>query len=1501
MTSPSGQRLALFVANDTYHFSGLSRLYAPVSDAEQLREVLRDPEIGGFRPTELLINESKAEIERSIERLFRGAGPDDVVLFYFSGHGIRTRQNLYLATSNTDPQLLSSSAVSSSFIRELIRDSAAAAKIILLDCCYSGAFLGNETVKAAPNIDDVGSALAAGDGICVMTASTAVEMAEDGVAGANRSAPLSVFTSAVVKGIGTGLADNGRGLISTHDLWVYVSNDVRARTSRQTPSIYGLLKDQVYVARVRRQHSQMLEIGDRVQLGDLLGRLEQVPGNGLRAGEWWGTGGLKVPIGQERRTDGAPGETVWLDLAGTDANLLVVGRSGSGKSTLLRTLVGSLALTHTEEEAQIYVLESSNRLGSMSALPHIVAVAGDDEPERVTAVLDRIAAEIIRRKQLYRKHSIDSPGSLRVSRRLLNDGPVADIFLLLDRWGDFAELMPQVEAKVRQLASAGPEYGVHVVATVRDWTEVPDWMFDRLSAHLEMRLHRPAESRVNPERAARLPDGPGWALFGQRPFRVAMPDLRELQPEITMVPGFSDDGAADLVSRLVRALPIPGATTASRDPWRETTYRPTTISPGDVPRRFAAARKPRVPRVSERIQSNLYGDVDFASLFGIQREDRVDVGALWRPRRGRNRLRLPVGVDQFGDPVALDIKESAENGMGPHGLVVGATGAGKSELLKAIVTGLAVTHSPEAVNFLLIDFKRDAGFNELASLPHVCGVVTNLVEDLTLVDRIRETIDGEVNRRLELLRGKGDFANVADYENARDVGVTLEPLPALVIVIDEFAGLLSEVPEFVETLITVARLGRSLWVHLLVATYRLDEQNLHGLENQLTYRIALRTFSARESTAVMGTSDAYQLPRAPGHGYLTTDGNIVRFKAPHVSRQERQPRAADSGGAPQRTLLEVLVAQLSQHGPTARPVWLPPLTTAPTLGMVLPENGFPPSAATMPIFIGLVDLPYWQRQNLLDLELAGKRGNVAVVGGAGAGKSTALKSIVLSAAAMRPPEFVQFYVFDFGGGNFAEFADLPHVGSVAGLLDLERVRRTIAELTALLGRRERLLGSGGLASIVEIRERKLRLLTESPADPADEMVAADEFGDVFLVVDGWLMLRQQFEEFESQITALVTRGRVCGIQVICSAARWADLRPTLKEHFGTRIELRLGDPADSDFGRRYARSVPPEVPGRGLIGGPGEDTLHIMLAQPRLDQGDDAAPLDEGVRAAIRSLRDRYPDRGAPPIRLLPLEVSRAEVLEIARNAHIEQTPHQVVIGLRESDLTPLALDFRSQTHLVAFAETRHGKTTLLRNIVSGLMESATPQEVKFVVVDYRRTMLGVVDDQYSAGYSTSAITAVPMLKELADSVAERVPGQDVTVQQLRDRSWWSGPEFFVVVDDLELVITSSVNPLTPLFDYLLQAGDLGLHLIVARHSGGSARALHEPILARLRDLNANALVMSGTSDEGVMFSVRPSSLPPGRGTFVSPGSEPELVQVAQLPPVERGSSGTQGQPADRD
>ncbi|WP_069160360.1 type VII secretion protein EccCb [Nocardia altamirensis] len=1447
MTDPAGRRHALFVANDTYHSPGIARLHAPVSDAHQLRELLRDPEIGAFQPTELLVNESKAEIERNIERLFRGAGPEDVVLFYFSGHGIRTRQNLYLATSNTELPLISSSAVSSAFIKELIRESDAAAKIILLDCCYSGAFLGNDAIKAMPNFDDVGHDLATGDGICVLTASTAIEIAEDG--NADRSAPLSVFTAAMVKGIGTGLADNGSGRISTHDLWTYVSTEVRSRTVRQTPSHYGVLRDEVYVARARRATPALVEIGDRVQLGDLLGRLELDPATGLRAESWWGTGKLRIPIGQERRSDGTPGEVMWLDLARADGNLLIVGRAGSGKSTLLRTFVGAMALTHTPEEARAYVLESSNRLGSMRGLPHLVGVVGDDELEQVELTLQTIVDEIRSRKKLYREHNIDSPTSLRAVRSVLAEGPFPDVFLILDRWSDFSNQLPEFENTIRHIASAGPEYAVHVVTTARDWSEAPDWLADLLPAHIELRLHRPAESRVNPERAARLPDSPGWALLNQRAFRIALPDIREFIDESMMVSDMAD-GAADLVAQVAEGWSKPSGG-------------------------YSAGR------------AALNTTPDFAALYGLDVPVRLDTDSLWQPRNGRDHLRIPIGtVPTTGERVELDFKESAANGMGPHGLLVGATGSGKSELLKAIVVGLSLTHSPEMLNFFLVDVNGHGTFRELSPLPHVSSNIADVTQDLPLVERIVEALSGEANRRQEVLREAGNFANVTDYERARATGAALPPMPTLLIVVDEFTSLAAESSRFEELLVMIGRLGRSLAMHLLLSTQRLDTGKLRALESHMSYQLALRVHSAEESRAALGTKDAYLLPSTPGAGYLRTGSEIIRFQAVHPSRADPSRTVRSEADAVDRTLLETVVAQLRKHGRRARAIWLPPLDAAPTLDRLFQPStsiltGGYGTVAPLLAAVGIVDRPYEHRLDTLILNLAGASGHVAVVGGPQSGKSTLLCTLILAMSLTHTVEQVQFYCLDFGGGSLSRLGELPHTGSIAGRLDTDRVRRTVAEMTALLRRRETQFAELGIESMAQFRVLRA---TDPAADTVAESVQQDPYGDVFLVVDGFGSIRQDFETLEQDIMNLAAQGLSYGIHIVVAVNRWAELRPAMKDSFTSRVELRLADPLDSDLDRKVAAQVPRGRPGRGMT----SDRLHMLTALPRIDGRSDPATLRDGVADAVSLVQRFAAGHRAPAVRMLPERLHRAALLQDVEDwppaPDSDRPCLRFPIGINESELAPVYLDFTASPHLIAFGDIESGKTTLLRSVIESICASNTRDQARILVADYRRTLLDHLPDEYIAGYASSAITFTQSAAELAKWLEQRQPGTDVTPQQLRDRSWWHGPEMFLIVDDYDLVATSSGSPMHPLLEHLSHARDLGFHVILTRRSGGASRALYDPIIGRMRELGSAALIMSGSRDEGMLWgAVRPQPMPPGRGILVNRISE-ETIQTAYVP-----------------
>lgn len=916
---------------------------------------------------------------------------------------------------------------------------------------------------------------------------------------------------------------------------------------------------------------------------------------------------------------------------------------------------------------------------------------------------------------------------------------------------------------------------------------------------------------------------------------------------------------------------------------------------------------------------------DWNELLGLGDVSRFDSDRAWLPRQGRARLRVPIGIGADGAPVEIDLKEAAENGMGPHGLCIGATGSGKSEFLRTLVLGLVATHSPDSLNLVLVDFKGGATFLGLERAPHVAAVITNLADELAMVDRMRDALAGEMNRRQELLRAAGNFANVSDYEKARAAGADLAPLPALFIVVDEFSELLSQQPEFADLFVAIGRLGRSLHIHLLLASQRLDEGKLRGLDSHLSYRIGLKTFSANESRSVLGVPDAYHLPASPGSGYLKCNAaEIVRFATAYVSgpyehRSDRTvasvaastdtrarmftaaPVTVDefeaSAASPMlepetqvrsdvRSVLDVVVDRVRGRGSAAHEVWLPPLDAAPTLDQLLPQSvltGTVAAVSTLRTPIGMIDRPFDQRRDPLVADLSGSTGNVGVVGGPQSGKSTVLRTLIMSMALTHSPEQVQFYCLDFGGGTLAGLAGLPHVGSVANRLDVDRVRRTVAEMTTLVRQRERLFHELGIDSMTEFR--RLRRADPSATGAAGEGVARDPFGDVFLVIDGWPSIRQDFELLEAQIGALAGQGLSFGVHVIIATPRWADLRPALKDQLGTRIELRLGDPSDSDIGRQRAARVPEARPGRGMT----RDGLHLLTALPRVDGRASSDDLSVGVSEAVAAIATVSPGRAAPPVRMLPDRVPRAEVLAAVQGgwpavADSGRPCLSVPIGVDEAELAPVYLDFGDQPHFLAFGDGACGKTTLLRGICHGLMEANSPQQAKLIIGDYRRTMLGVVEGDHLAGYAASAATLTTMICELAGILAGRMPGPETTQRQLRERSWWSGPEIYVVVDDYDLVATGSGNPLTPLLDYLAHAKDVGVHLIVARRSGGAARALYEPVIARMRDLVPAGLVMSGSRDEGnLLGAVRPSEMPAGRGILVrrSGGS---LVQLAWLP-----------------
>ncbi|WP_371556478.1 type VII secretion protein EccCa [Streptomyces longwoodensis] len=896
----------------------------------------------------------------------------------------------------------------------------------------------------------------------------------------------------------------------------------------------------------------------------------------------------------------------------------------------------------------------------------------------------------------------------------------------------------------------------------------------------------------------------------------------------------------------------------------------------------------------------LSGPVDFADLLGIDDVADLDLARLWAPRGERAFLRVPIGVSDSHDPVLLDLKESSELGMGPHGLCVGATGSGKSELLRTLVLALVATHPPEDLALVLVDYKGGATFAPFADLPHVAGVITNLENQAGLVERVHASLAGEVKRRQQVLKDAGNVADIGHYAALRaEKRPDLDPLPHLFVVIDEFGELLTAKPDFIDLFLSIGRIGRSIGVHLLLSSQRIEGGKLKGLDTYLSYRLGLRTFSADESRTVLDTTDAFHLPPLPGFGYLKVDtSHYERFKAGYVSGAYRGPvrreeedtgpvaleyeayntLGQEEGAAPQEpqmrrretgpTEMGVMVQQLENAG--ARPVrqiWLPPLPDAVALdkvagplevgarGMQLAKRRGP-----LRVPLGLLDDPtkQWQGQWYLDLTVAG--GHAAVIGGPQSGKTTLLRTLALSLALTHTPQEVGLYGLDLVGGGLQALAGLPHVGGVAGRADRERAARTIDSVRGMLDQREELFRVHNIDSLEQLRT--LRAAGRLPELASTEIV---------LLIDGFGALRDDFEELDDAVVDILKRGSGYGIHVVAGMLRWNDVRIATQSQFGTRVELRLNDPTESSIERKLAQTLAPEEKGRVLTDG----KLFAQVALPRTDGLADTSDLGAVLERTARTIRATWTGEVAQPVRVLP------HVLEPRLLPGPAAEPRRVPIALDQTHLAPVMLDlFRHDQHLLVLGDSECGKTNLLKVIAQGLIERYGDEELVFGVMDPRRGLRGAIPEEYRGGYAYNAKLCGALAAGIATELDKRLPDDGADGSDLEPGTF-SGPRIVILVDDYDVLTTAGQQPLAPFVPYIPSAQDIGLHFVLTRRVAGASRGLYEPLMMGLRESGAAALVMTGDRSEGQLSTgVYASQQPPGRGVLVRRGEPNRLIQT---------------------
>ena len=886
----------------------------------------------------------------------------------------------------------------------------------------------------------------------------------------------------------------------------------------------------------------------------------------------------------------------------------------------------------------------------------------------------------------------------------------------------------------------------------------------------------------------------------------------------------------------------------------------------------------------------------FAELLGVPDYKDIDFSRAWAPRGETGFLRVAIGTDDMGEPVTLDLKEAAQYGMGPHGLCVGATGSGKSEMLRTLVLGLLVSHDPEDLAMVLVDYKGGATFAPFDGAPQVSGIITNLSDDASLIERVYASLSGEVQRRQQVLRDAGNIADITTYRalRAERPELGLDPFPHLLVIIDEFGELLTARPDFIELFLSIGRIGRSIGVHLMLSSQRIEGGKLRGLDTYLSYRIGLRTLSESESRTILETTDAFHLPPIPGYGYLKVDTTTyTRFRAGFVSgplpedpefeqKLEAPPvvlpvpsylvtrtEAGDDAPATTRvstkttgpTVLSTVMGQLQQQQRVTQPIWLPPLPDATTLDMVAGEPRPTSSglrircSAPLRFPVGIIDDPTRQWQDTWELDLLTSGGHFQITGGPGSGKTTLLRTITASLALTHSPSTVSVYVLDLLGSALLSLRDLVNVGGVAVRADREVVRRTLEEIRGLLNQRELLFQQHRVDSLAS-----LRTALENPSVNLAEIV---------LLIDGYGQLAEEFEDLAEIVFDLLRRGTAHGIHVVATTTRWNEIRLAQQSFFGNKIELRLADPLESAHGRNLAETLPSDRPGRALLAG----GLFAHTALPRVDgiaSDDDAT---EGLRRLSEAVSAGVTER-AVAVRLLPTNLSPDGV----------RTPRGkalVALGLDESDLSTTVLDLDgADRHLIILGDSGTGRTTMLRRVIAELVRTHGSDELVFAVFDPRRSLTGAVPGGYLGGTATSAVLAQKLVAAIVPELEARVPRSVDTSVEVAPPT----PHIVVLIDDYD-ALGSGAGPFQALMPFIPMGNEIGLSVVLTRRMTGAGRAMYDPLVNSMRDSGATGFMLSGDRAEGMLLgNQRPRALPVGRAMLLRPGQPVRTVQIVNEP-----------------
>lgn len=876
-------------------------------------------------------------------------------------------------------------------------------------------------------------------------------------------------------------------------------------------------------------------------------------------------------------------------------------------------------------------------------------------------------------------------------------------------------------------------------------------------------------------------------------------------------------------------------------------------------------------------------------LLGIAYADQFNVVQWWnqggsggQPPFGR--LRVPMGTGQ-GGTVWIDFSDNAH---GPHGLIAGTTGAGKSELLSSLIIGLALTHHPHLVNFVLVDFKGGAAFKPFEKMPHTVGMVSDLSGNLT--ERALHALKSELRRRERIL-GEANVKKIAQYQALRAQNPSMfAPLPNLFIIIDEFAELAKEHPTFMDGLVSVVQKGRSLGVHLILATQKPTGSVNANIWSNLKFRICLRVASVQDSRDILGRSEAGLLPISiPGRAYFQVGAEIFKlFQSARISQPARvkdETSLVVNPGGEEVTDQRVLVSAMEKFTEEMqrelfRP-WPAPLPRAVSLQELARHRGLPapideemqgtPKHGWVTAPVGLVDLPIEQRQEPLLLDLPRQGGHILIAGASGSGKSVFLRTLILSLAQTHTPAQLHMYLIDYGGQALRVFEQLPHVGGVFGESHTEYIRRLLRKLDSIIEERKEICRTQQIDDFLAYQRRRL----DNPSLP--EMAA------VVLVIDKFIEFKLAHERDMDLLLSVARFGRGYGVFLVISADRPVAVPPQLMSLIDTRFGLRLVELTDSLIllGKNDAAHLDPTLPGRAYRRGKTLAEVHFALPTTGEDDDEQTRMLDE----TILQLAKEQDSSAAPPIRLLPDYVCIDDFLIEAAFSAANSPPSiiRACLGIEDMTLRPITLELSADTpHALVVGGPDSGRTGILQTTLLVLAGTPGYDSCRVALVDFRRTSRPLRRLPFMLAYADSEERLVEAIEQLRAELRERATRlRDALESDNDELAEQNMAPLLLVIDDYDQVLALTKNPLNDLKEFWSQARDLGLHILIAGSSGDLGRT--DPFLSQLR-AGRLGIVLGSDPNDSPILGVRMSDMPPGRGTLVRRNAR-YLVQFAHVPP----------------